>query len=179
MKHSQTKGSRARVHKLCEAALIAALYVALTYLAMALGLHNNAIQLRFSEALCALAFFTPVAIPGLTVGCLLANVLTGCAPLDILLGPVATLLGAVGAYLIGRMRAEGAARFLWHIPNVLANTVIVSAVCYICYTDASEQSLSIIPFYAVTIFLGEVISCSVLGTVLLVTAETRLRKILQ
>ena len=90
-----------RVRFICLAALVAAMYVVLTYLSMALGLDKNAIQIRFSEMLIALAFVTPAAIPGLYVGCLLANILTGCAPLDILLGPVATLIGATGAYLFG------------------------------------------------------------------------------
>ena len=77
--------------------MTAALYVALTYLANALGLASGAIQFRLSEALAILPFFTPAAIPGLYIGCLLANILTACAPLDIALGPVATLLGALGA----------------------------------------------------------------------------------
>ena len=66
-----------------QASMIAALYVVLTLLANALGLANYAIQIRFSEALTILPFFTPAAIPGLTIGCLLSNLLTGCMPLDI------------------------------------------------------------------------------------------------
>ena len=77
-----------------QASMIAALYVVLTLLANALGLANYAIQIRFSEALTILPFFTPAAIPGLTIGCLLSNLLTGCMPLDILFGSLATLLGA-------------------------------------------------------------------------------------
>ena len=103
MKNLRQNKAHKRLLWLCSAGLIAALYVALTYLAMALGLDKNAIQVRFSESLCVLAFFTPAAIPGMTIGCLLANILTGCAPLDILLGPVATFIGACGAYLIGRI----------------------------------------------------------------------------
>ena len=68
---------RRRILWLCTAAIIAALYVELTFLAMALGLDKNAIQLRFSESLIVLAYLTPAAIPGLYVGCLLANILTG------------------------------------------------------------------------------------------------------
>ena len=60
-----------KVRYLVHAAAIAALYVVLTFLANALGLANYAVQLRFSEALTILPFFTPAAIPGLTVGCLL------------------------------------------------------------------------------------------------------------
>ena len=162
---------------LTHAAIIAALYVALTYLAMAFGLHNNAIQVRFSEALCVLAFITPAAIPGMTIGCFLANILTGCAPLDVFLGPVATLIGAVGAYLIGKRGKGLASRLLCTLPNIIANTVIVPFIIYVCYTDLSEQSLTILPFYALTVFAGEVISSGVLGSALLLSGEKTFRKI--
>ena len=156
-----------RVRFICLAGIIAALYIALTYLAMALGLDKNAIQIRFSEALIVLAFVTPAAIPGLYIGCLLANILTACAPLDILIGPLATLIGATGAYLIGKMSNKKIARFICTIPNIIANTIIVTIVCYICYTAPDAQTISIIPFYAITIAIGEIISCGVLGTILL------------
>lgn len=172
-------GASKRVAFICTAAIIAALYVALTYVAMALGLDKNAIQIRFSEALIILAFVTPAAIPGVTVGCLLANILTGCAPLDIILGPVATLIGALGAYLIGRMSNRRVARWFCTIPNIIANTVIVTFICYVCYTVPGEQSIAIIPFYTSTIFLGEVISSGILGTVLLLASEVPLRKMLK
>ena len=162
---------------MCLAAMIAAMYVALTYLSMALGLDKNAIQIRFSEMLIALAFVTPAAIPGLYVGCLLANILTACAPLDILLGPIATLIGAVGAYFIGKMKNRNAAKWLFTLPNIVANTIIVTVVCYFCYTAPSAQNGSIIPFYATTIALGEVISCGLLGTVLLAGSEKALRRL--
>ena len=66
---------------LAQAAMIAALYIVLTFIANALGLANYAIQVRFSEALTILPYFTPAAIPGLFAGCLLSNILTGCMPL--------------------------------------------------------------------------------------------------
>ena len=91
-----------KIMYLSQAAMIAALYVVLTLLANALGLANYAIQVRFSEALTILPFFTPAAIPGLTIGCLLSNILTGCAPLDILFGTLATLIGALGTYALRR-----------------------------------------------------------------------------
>lgn len=153
------------------------MYVALTYLSMALGLDKNAIQIRFSEILIVLAFVTPAAIPGLYVGCLLANILTFCAPLDIFLGPIATLIGALGAYAMGKMKNTRISRFLCTIPNILANTVIVTVICYFCYTAPDAQNASIIPFYALTILFGEVISCGILGTVFLVGAEKTLRRI--
>ena len=166
-----------RVRFLCLAGIIAALYIALTYLAMALGLDKNAIQIRFSEALIVLAFITPAAIPGLYVGCLLANILTACAPLDILIGPLATLIGATGAYLIGKMSNKKVARFICTIPNIIANTIIVTIVCYICYTAPDAQTISIIPFYAITIAIGEIISCGVLGTILLLGSEKTFKRL--
>ena len=78
-----------------QAAMIAALYVVLTMIANALGLSSYSIQIRFSEALCILPFFTPAAIPGLWLGCLIANLMTGAIIWDIIFGSIATLLGAV------------------------------------------------------------------------------------
>ena len=83
-----------------QAAVIAALYVVLTLLANALGLSSYSIQVRFSEALCILPFFTPAAIPGLWIGCLTANLMTGAIIWDIVFGSIATLIGAVGTYLL-------------------------------------------------------------------------------
>ena len=81
---------------LTQAAMIAALYVVLTFIANAFGLASGVIQVRLSEALTVLPFFTPAAVPGLYVGCLLANLLTGGCLLDILVGSLATLIGALG-----------------------------------------------------------------------------------
>ncbi len=156
--------------------MIAAMYVALTYLSMTLGLDKNAVQVRFSEMLVPLAFVTPAAIPGLTVGCLLANILTGCAPLDIVLGPFATLVGASGAYLLGLMKHQKTAKWFCTLPNILINTVTITAVCYLCYTAPSAQDISIVPFYAVTALLGEIISCGIFGTVLFLGSEKILRR---
>ena len=76
------------------------------------------------------------------------------------------------------MKNKRLSKWLWSIPNILANTVIVTIVCYFCYTAPGEQTLAIIPFYAATIFIGEVISCGVLGTILLVSTEKPLRRFL-
>ena len=78
-----------------QGAMIAALYVVLTLFANALGLSSYAIQVRFSEALTILPFFTAAAIPGLYVGCILANLLAGGLILDVIFGSLATLLGAL------------------------------------------------------------------------------------
>lgn len=170
------KNKSNQVKMLAMAGIIAALYIALTYLAMAFGLDKNAIQIRFSEALCTLAVLTPAAIPGLTVGCFLANILTGCAPLDIVIGPIATLTGAIGAYYIGvwykKIKKKGIL-FLSPIPTILANTIAVPFVIYICYTAPEQQSVAMLGFYAITVFIGEVISAGILGMLLYFAMEKR------
>ena len=93
MKHANTQ-------KIAFGGVIAALYVVLTLIANAFGLASGAIQVRISEALTILPVFTTSAIPGLTVGCVLANLITGCAPWDVVFGSLATFLGAVGTWLL-------------------------------------------------------------------------------
>lgn len=176
MKNKSTMSQK--TNYLATAGIIAALYIALTYLAMAFGLDKNAIQVRFSEALCTLAVLTAAAIPGLTVGCFLANILTGCAGLDILLGTCATFIGAVGAYYVGvwyrKIKKKGVV-FLAPIPTIIANTIAVPYVIYVCYTSPEQQSLPIIGFYAVTVFIGELISAGILGMLLYFAVEKRKR----
>jgi len=139
-----------------QAALIAALYVVLTYIASVFSLSNGVIQLRLSEALTILPFFTKSAIPGLFAGCLVANLLTGCAIWDIIFGSIATLIGAIFTYLLRKHK------FLAPIPPIVANTLIVPFV--ISFVYGSEHS---IPFLMVTVGTGEILSCGVLGMILL------------
>ena len=138
---------------LTHAAIIAALYVVLTLIANAFGLANFAIQLRFSEALTILPLFTPAAIPGLYLGCLLSNVITGCIAWDIVLGPIATLLGALGTYALRKKHPLFAT-----LPPIAANTLIVPFV--LSYAYQFEGS---IPYFMLTVCVGEVISCGILG----------------
>lgn len=144
---------------LTQAAMIAALYVVLTYLANALGLANYAIQVRFSEALTILPFFTPAAIPGLFVGCLLSNILTGCALIDIIFGSIATLIGAVFTYMLRKHK------FLVALPPILSNTIFVPFILKYAY------QIEPIWLSAVTVSIGEIISCGVLGMLLLFGLE--------
>lgn len=145
---------------ICHAAMIAALYVVLTVVASSLNLANGNIQVRFSEALTILPFFTPAAIPGLAIGCLISNLITGCVPLDIVFGTVATLLGALGSYALRRYK------WLVPLPPILANAIIVPWVLRIGY----GMPLSI-PFMMLTVGAGEVISCYILGMILLFALE--------
>lgn len=141
---------------IAQAGIIAALYVVLTLLANALGLANYAIQVRFSEALTILPYFTPAAIPGLFVGCLLSNTLTGCAPLDIVFGSFATLAGAIGTHVLRQHK------WLAPVPPIIANIIVVPLV--LAYVYKFEGSLL---FFAATVGIGEIISCGVFGMTLL------------
>ena len=140
---------------LCQAALVAALYVVLTYVARLFGLDSGVIQLRFSEALCILPIFLPAAIPGLYVGCLISNILVGAIWMDILVGPIATLIGALGTYALRRHV------WLAPLPPILANTLLIPPVLAFGY--GVEQA---IPFLMLTVGIGEILSAGVLGTLL-------------
>lgn len=148
---------------LTQAALIAAIYVVLTFLANGLGLASGTIQIRLSEMLTVLPFFTPAAIPGLFVGCLLSNVLTGCIIYDIIFGSLATLLGAVGTWLLRRFK------YACTLPPVVANILIVPFVLRYAYGFVFEYAGKdfSIPFYMLTVGIGEIICCCILGSILL------------
>lgn len=112
---------------LVHAAIIAALYAVLTHLQNLLvpGSATWMIQMRISEALCILAFFTPAAIPGLTIGCLAFNITYAAAlPLDFLVGSLATFLAALGMWLTRKWCIKGYPLFGMLLP-ALANAILV------------------------------------------------------
>jgi uncharacterized membrane protein len=136
--------------------IIAALYVVLTYISYTMNLSGQlAVQLRLSEALTILPFFTSAAIPGLTIGCLLANLLTGSVVWDVIFGTLATLLGAIGTFLLRKYR------FAAPIPPIISNTLIIPFVLTYAY-----QLPDGIPLLMLSVFLGEAICCGVLGILL-------------
>ena len=148
---------------LTQAAMIAAIYVVLTFVANAFGLANYAVQVRFSEALTILPIFTPAGIPGLFIGCLISNILTGCAIPVIIFGSLATLIGAFGT------RALKSNRFLAVLPPIAANAIIVPLILKYAY------GLEPLWFSFLTVTAGEIISCGVLG-LLLAFALNKYRK---
>ena len=89
-----------KVRFITQSAAIAALYIVLTVFISAFGLASGVIQIRISEALCILPYFSLSAVPGLFIGCLVSNLITGCALWDVVFGSVATLLGAIFTYLL-------------------------------------------------------------------------------
>ncbi len=162
------KQDQNRLHKtasLTRAAIIAALYIILTFLANALGLANYPVQIRFSECLTILPYFTASAIPGLFIGCLLGNILTGCALPDIVFGSLATLTGSLLTYVLRKYK--------WAAPvgPILSNAAIIPFVLLYAY------GIKPIWFSFVTVTTGEIISCGILGMLLLFTLE-KYRRIL-
>lgn len=141
-------------------ALIAALYVALTMLASAVGLSNGVIQFRISEALCILPVFLPEAVPGLFIGCLISNMLVpGVAIWDVIFGSLATLIGALGAYYLRKLPGK----FMWvaTIPTIISNMIIVPPVLIFAYgvTDAYL-------FLVATVGIGEIVCAGVGGAMI-------------
>ncbi len=142
--------------RLTRAALIAALYVILTFISQIFGLASGVIQFRLSEALTCMPLFYREAIPGLWIGCVLANLLTGCAVWDIVFGSAATLLGAVGTWYIGRKKP-----LLGPLFPILSNMLIVPLV--LRYVYGAEGSYW---FLMVTVGAGEIVCCGILGMLL-------------
>ena len=137
-----------KVRFIAYSAMTAAAYVALTMISAAFGLSSGAIQIRISEALCVLPIFTLSAVPGVTVGCFIAN---------IVFGTLATLIAAVITYFIKNP-------LLSSIPTIVSNAVIVPIVLIM----SGVGGVNMFPYFALTVGLGEVISCGILGTILAV-----------
>lgn len=150
-----------------QGAVIAALYVVLTMLASFMGLSSGAIQVRFSEALTVLAWFTPAAIPGLFVGCILSNILSGGILPDVIFGSIATLIGAVLTYLLRKKSP-----WLAPVPPIVANTLIIPPV--LKYFYALDDAVW---YLYVTVGIGEIISCGVLGMILFGAIKKKAPKI--
>jgi len=146
---------KTNVRSITYAAIIAALYVVLTFVANSMGLASGAIQVRISEALTILPLFTPAAIPGLFVGCLISNIIAGGVIWDIIFGSIATLLGAIGTYCLRKYK------WLAPLPAILSNTIIVPIV--LVYAYGVNEAL---PYLMLTVGIGEFISAGVLGMLL-------------
>ena len=144
---------------LVQAAMIGAIYVVLTLLFQPFSFGQ--IQVRIAEALTILPVFTPAAIPGLFVGCLIGNILGGSILPDIIFGSLATLIGAIFTYLLRRQN-----KYLAPLPPMIANTLIVPFILYYAYGINLP-----IPFMMMTVGIGEIISCGVLGMIVYASLE--------
>ena len=137
-----------------QAAAIAAIYVVLTVVFAPLSFGE--VQIRFAEGLTVLPYFTPAAIPGLFIGCVIGNFMGGAIPVDIICGSLATLAGALLSYALRKHK------FLVPLPPIIANTLAVPFVLFYGYGVNLP-----IPFMMLTVGVGEVVSCEVIGLILL------------
>ena len=161
MKNNQS----GKVLFIAQAAMIAAIYVVLTLLGASFS--YGEVQVRISEALTILPVFTPAAIPGVFLGCLISNILGGCILPDIIFGSLATLVGAVFTWML-----RNKSKYLAPLPPIIANVLVVPFVLKYGYMVPLP-----IPFMMLTVGIGEVISCGVLGLILY-TALNRYRGLL-
>lgn len=150
MKNNQSS----KVLFIAQAAMIAAIYVVLTLIGASFS--YGEVQVRISEALTILPVFTPAAIPGVFLGCLISNILGGCILPDIIFGSLATLIGAVFTWML-----RNRSKYLAPLPPIIANVIVVPFVLKYGYMVPLP-----IPFMMLTVGIGEVISCGVLGLIL-------------
>ena len=171
--------SNSKVRFIAVAAVTAALYAVLT---MALWEISSAgIQFRLSEALCVLPAFTPAAIPGVTIGCAIANVIGGTW-IDVVFGSLATLLAAIASYLIGRAFKVGStekvrlgAKLLVPLPPVIFNALIIPFVLYYGYGLTAALGVTgryaVLGVHALTVGAGEAAVCYVIGIPLMIAVN--------
>ena len=171
--------SRFTTHQLATAGVIAALYAVLAYFASVFGIAYGPIQCRFSEALCVLPFLFPAATPGLFVGCIIANLFSPFV-LDVVFGSMATLLACLVTYRLRNIRFKGLA-LAASLPPVLFNAVIIGIEIAVMFPDPTSSA----PIWlacitnGISVGIGELISCTVLGVVLvkLIESNAALRKV--
>ena len=165
------------------AAIVAALYVVLSLLTYTFSYLE--IQCRVAEALCMTIFYTPAGIFGVIIGCFITNLLGG-SPIDMIFGTAATLIAALMTYPIARTirKKNGPVLKMKHallipIPTVLVNAIVIPFVLYFGYQVTSfanaEKMLPVLLLLALSVFIGEVISCYVFGP-LFVLALNRVDK---
>ena len=144
---------RERLLRLSQGALIAALYAALTVIFAPISF--GPVQVRIAEALTVLPLFTSAAVPGLFIGCILANLFGGAIIWDVIFGSIATLIGATGGYALRHNR------WLVPVPTIIANGIIVPFV--LKYGYGINMSLVLMALYVTA---GEIVGCYILGEIL-------------
>ena len=154
-----------KVQFLTHAAMIAAIYVVVTVLFAPFSFGE--IQVRVAEALTILPYFTPAAVPGLFIGCIIGNIIGGAILPDIIFGSMATLIGAYITYLL-----RGKSKYLAPLPPIIANTIVVPYVLHYAYGINLP-----IPLMMLTVGIGEIISCGFFGMIILTALQKHNHKI--
>lgn len=152
---------KTRIRKLVEAAIVAALYVVLTFVSKPLSI--GYVEVRFSEALCILPYFMPSSVWGLFAGCFISNILFSGSILDMIVGSLATL---IGAFLASKIKYK----WLCPLPTVLSNTLLIPIVI-MKYSET--WSVSAYLTAAAGVFASEVASVYILGLILLIVLDKK------
>ncbi len=147
--------NKRKTRGIATAAIISACYVVLTLISAALGLSGGGVQVRLSEALTVLPVFTPYAIPGLFAGCIISNIITGCAVWDIIFGSLATLAAAALTYALREKK------ILCLLPPIIINSVVIPFILVYVYSLSGA-----LWYFFLTVFAGQFISCGILGFLL-------------
>ena len=163
------------VHSLVRCAVIAAVYVGVCLVLAPFS--YGAVQVRVAEALCLLPVFGAEYIVGVTLGCLLANLL-GSTVIDVVFGTLATLLACLVTYKLRDVRVKGLA-IPASLPPVVFNMIIVGAFEITFFFSDGAPTAALAVFNAVTVGIGELISCTILGVALvkLIESNESLKKI--
>ena len=159
------------------AAVVAALYAVMGCFGGIFGLTFGPVQFRFAEALTVLPFLYPATAPGLAIGCLITNLLSPYGPVDVIFGTLATLLACLVTYKLRNFRVRGLA-LPAALPPVLFNALIVGPEIAIFFSD-TPATLPLMVWNGVTVALGEVVACGVLGVALvkLIESNPAMRKL--
>ena len=152
--------SKFTVKQLTLGAMVAALYVVLSYFGNVFSLTFGPIQFRFAEALTVLPFLFPSTVPGLFIGCLVTNLLSPYGPLDIVVGSLATL---IAAFWTSRLKHK----WLAPLPPVLCNTALVGFTIGFAQTGFTAALPAAWAYNGLTVGVGELGACYVLGMLLL------------
>ncbi len=149
--------------------VIAATYVALTYISAMLGLAYGPVQFRLSEALCVLSAFNPAAVFGLTIGCVISNLGSSLGPIDMLCGSCATLIASALGYLFRRFKIVGVP-WIAIVSCIISNAVIVGAELALILTP-NEAFLPSFAINAFFVAVGEIAVCVIAGVPLALVIE--------
>lgn len=167
---------KSKIRFLVTASVIAALYAATTLLCGFFGIAYGPIQFRASEALTILPIFTPAAIPGLAVGCFIANI-ASFNPIDMVFGTIATLSAASLTYLFRNVRIKG---FPWlsFLPPILINAAVIGLEIALFLSDGNGVAIGF-ALAAAEVGIGEAAVCTVLGVPLYFLTDKHREKIIK
>ncbi len=165
---------KTKLKRMVAAAIIAASYAGLTYISAIFGIAYGPIQFRVSEALTVLPLFTPVAIPGLTIGCFLANIMS-YNPIDLVFGTVATLIASLGTYYSRNIKIKGFPLLSFLCP-IIANAVIVGFEIAFFFVETDAVLITFL-ISACEVALGEIVVIFLLGTPFYYTLNTHKKEL--